>query len=79
MSINTEHITISNLTIDIIRKDIKNMHLAVYPPTGRIRLSVPNSTDSEMLRLFAISKLGWIKKHIKNFNDQPRESKRTFH
>jgi predicted metal-dependent hydrolase len=78
MSINSEHITISNLTIDIIRKDIKNMHLAVYPPTGRIRLSVPNSTDSEMLRLFAISKLGWIKKHIKNFNDQPRESKRTF-
>ncbi len=78
MSINSEHITISNLTIDIIRKDIKNMHLAVYPPTGRIRLSVPNSADSEMLRLFAISKLGWIKKHIKNFNDQPRESKRTF-
>jgi predicted metal-dependent hydrolase len=78
MSINTEHITISNLTIDIIRKDIKNMHLAVYPPTGRIRLSVPNSTDSEMLRLFVISKLGWIKKQMKNFKNQPRESKRTF-
>jgi predicted metal-dependent hydrolase len=78
MSIKIEHITISNLTIEIIRKDIKNMHLSVYPPSGRIRLSVPNSADSEMLRLFAISKLGWIKRQIKSFDNQPRESKRTF-
>lgn len=54
------------------------MHLAVYPPTGRIRLSAPTKADSEMVRLFAISKIGWIKKHIKNFKNQPRESKRTF-
>jgi predicted metal-dependent hydrolase len=78
MSISEEQIKIANMTIDVIRKDIKNMHLAVYPPTGRIRLSVPQKADPEMLRLFAISKLGWIKKHIKSFNEQPRESKRTF-
>ena len=61
-----ETLSISNLTIDIVRKDIKNMHLAVYPPNGRIRLSAPENTDSEIMRLFAISKMGWIKKHIKN-------------
>ncbi len=54
------------------------MHLAVYPPTGRIRLAAPNKTDSEVVRLFAISKIGWIKKHIKNFKEQPRESPREY-
>lgn len=73
-----ETLSISNLTIDIVRKDIKNMHLAVYPPNGRIRLSAPEKTDSEMMRLFAISKIGWIKKHIKNLEAQPRETPREY-
>ena len=73
-----ETLSISNLTIDIVRKNIKNMHLAVYPPNGRIRLSAPEKTDSEMMRLFAISKIGWIKKHIKNFKIQPRETPREY-
>ena len=54
------------------------MHLAVYPPTGRIRLAAPLKTDAEVMRLFAISKIGWIKKHIKNFKEQPRESPREY-
>jgi len=78
MNIEIEKIRVSNFEVDVIRKDIKNMHLAVYPPTGRIRLSAPTTANSEMVRLFAISKIGWIKKHINNFNQQPRESKRTF-
>lgn len=78
MTISQTTITIANLEIDVIRKDIKNMHLAVYPPTGRIRLSAPLNAESEVIRLFAISKLGWIKKHIKNFKNQPRESEREF-
>lgn len=78
MTISQNTIEIANLEIDVIRKDIKNMHLAVYPPTGRIRLSAPVTTDSEVVRLFAISKLGWIKKHVKNFKNQPRESEREF-
>ncbi|MBR9920022.1 MAG: M48 family metallopeptidase [Bacteroidetes bacterium] len=54
------------------------MHLAVYPPNGRIRLAAPLSTDFEIVRLFAISKLGWIKKHVRNFKEQRRESPRTY-
>lgn len=73
-----ETLSISTLTIDIVRKNIKNMHLAVYPPHGRIRLSAPENTDSEMMRLFAISKIGWIKKHIKSFEAQPRETPREY-
>lgn len=78
MSTDYEKIKVSNFEVDVIRKDIKNMHLAVYPPTGRIRLSAPTSANAEMVRLFAISKISWIKKHIKNFNDQPRETRRTY-
>lgn len=78
MTISKEKIAIANVEIDVIRKDIKNMHLAVYPPNGRIRLSAPSTTDSEVVRLFAISKLGWIKKHVKNFKKQARESEREF-
>ena len=77
MSIRTEKITIANLEIDVIRKDIKNMHLAVYPPNGRIKISAPAIADEEVVRLFAISKLSWIKKHVKTFREQPRESKRA--
>jgi predicted metal-dependent hydrolase len=78
MNINMETLSISTFTIDIVRKDIKNMHLAVYPPNGRIRLSAPEKTDSEMMRLFAISKISWIKKNIKKFTAQPRETPREF-
>ncbi len=71
-------ITVSNITIDVVRKDIKNLHLAVYPPTGRVRIATPLSVDDEAVRLFAISKLGWIKKHRKNFATQQRETKREY-
>lgn len=73
-----EQITIGNVEIDVIRKDIKNMHLAVYPPNGHIRLAVPNKTDFEVVRLFAISKLGWIKKHVQSFQAQRRETPRRY-
>ena len=77
---NTKHeeISIAGIPIEVVRKDIKHMHLAVYPPTGRVRLAAPQETDDEVLRLFAIAKLGWIKKHIRNFNTQPREAKRQY-
>lgn len=78
MNTSSEILTIANIDVEIIRKDIKNMHLAVYPPNGRVRLATPMASDSEVIRLFAISKLAWIKKQIKNFNNQPRETIRTY-
>lgn len=77
---NTEqyHIKVSGIDVDVIKKDIKNIHLAVYPPTGRVRLSSPLDMKRESLRLFVISKLGWIKKHIRNMSSQVREPERQF-
>jgi hypothetical protein len=71
------HIT-SNLSIDVVRKNIKNMHLAVYPPTGRVRIAAPLRIDDEAVRLFAISKIAWIRKHQRHFKTQDRQSPREF-
>lgn len=71
------HIT-SNLDIDVVRKNIKNMHLAVYPPTGRVRIAAPFRVDDEAVRLFAISKITWIRKHQRHFKAQDRQSPREF-
>ena len=76
-SINSQ-IEVGNYSIDVHLKNIKNMHLAVYPPTGRIRISAPLETDLERIRLFAISKLNWIKKHQANFNKQVRQPESEF-
>jgi hypothetical protein len=71
------HIT-SNLSIDVVRKDIKNMHLAVYPPTGRVRIATPLNVNDEAVRLFAISKIAWIRKQQRHFKAQDRQSPREF-
>jgi len=71
-------IRVSNLSIEIIRKDIKNIHLGVYPPNGRIRMAVPIKTKKESIRLFAISKIPWIKKQQMFFAKQERQTPRKY-
>jgi hypothetical protein len=71
-------IKVSDFVIDVVRKDIKNMHLAVYPPTGRVRIAVPLRIDDETVKLFAISKLGWIKRNQRNFASQERQNVREY-
>ncbi|MCC5934462.1 MAG: M48 family metallopeptidase [Balneolales bacterium] len=71
-------LTVSGICIDVILKDIKNMHLAVYPPTGRVRIAAPLHVKEDRLRLFVISKLGWIRRHQRNFLKHERETPREF-
>ena len=56
------NIVINDIEIEVIKKNIKNVHLSVHPPAGRVRLAAPENMDEEAIRLFAISKLSWIKK-----------------
>jgi hypothetical protein len=72
------HISVSGLDVEIIRKDIKNLHVGIYPPEGRIRVAAPLLLDDDAVRLAVISKLGWIKKQKKHFQEQSRQSKREF-
>lgn len=78
MSISRTQISVSDVQIDVVKKDIKNMHLAVYPPTGRVRISSPQDVEEEAVRLFAVSKLSWIKKHVQNFQSQNRLPEREY-
>ncbi len=73
-----ERITIGNIPIDVVRKDIKNIHLAVYPPTGRVRIAAPFRINDDAVRLFAISKIIWIKKHKRKFIGQERLTLREY-
>lgn len=71
-------IEISGITIDIQKKDIKNMHLAVLPPDGKVRVSAPMHLSDESIAMFVRTKLGWIKKQQEKFALQPRQSEREF-
>jgi predicted metal-dependent hydrolase len=69
---------LGDITVDVIQKDIKNVHLSVNPPHGDVRISAPMSMNSDAIRAFAIDKLGWIKSERKKFLAQDREPAREF-
>lgn len=68
----------SGLAVDVVRKDIKNLHLAVYPPLGRVRVAAPLRVSDEAVRLAVISRLSWIKKQKSKFTSQARQSEREY-
>ena len=75
---NTEQteITVSGLEVQVIRKAIKNLHLGVYPPNGRVRVAAPLRVSNEAVRLAVVGKLGWIRRQRSKFQEQTRESQR---
>jgi len=56
-------ISVEDILIDVVRKDVKHMHLSVHPPDGRVRISAPKRIDDGTIRAFAASKIKWIKRH----------------
>jgi predicted metal-dependent hydrolase len=74
----TEIIQLGEVSIAVTRKDIKNVHLSVHPPNGRVTLSAPRSTRLEVARAYAISKLGWIRDQQNKLTNQARETPRQF-
>jgi len=73
-----EQIKLGDITVDVVLKDIKNVHLSVYPPKGRVRIAAPLRMKMDTIRIYAISKLGWIKKQQQKFNTQVREAPREY-
>jgi hypothetical protein len=72
------HITLGEIAVDVVFKDIKNVHLSVYPPTGRVRISAPSRMSLDTVRVFAVSKLGWIKRQQLKLRQQERETPREY-
>jgi len=71
-------ITVSNHTIDVVKKDIKHAYISVNPPNGKIKISAPLRMNDEAIRLFAVSKLPWIKKQQRLYEEQERETPREY-
>jgi predicted metal-dependent hydrolase len=74
----TETIQIGDISIQVTRKAIKHVHLAVHPPDGRVTLSAPTDTRLEVARAYSISKLGWIRHQQEKLRGQARETSRRF-
>ena len=73
-----ETMELGDITVEVVKKDIKNVHLSVYPPTGRVRISAPVRMSLDTIRVFAISKLGWIKRQQQKLQEQVRETPREY-
>lgn len=76
MSTDPRTITVRGLKVEVVRKNIKNLHLGVYPPNGRVRIAVPLAVSDDAVRLAVIGKLGWIRRQREKFTGQPRQTKR---
>lgn len=78
MSTRQHYIEVRGLPIEVVRKDIKNLHVGVYPPQGRVRVAAPLRINDEAVRLAIISRLSWIRRQQAHFTDQKRQSQREF-
>jgi len=76
MDTELSQITIGGISVEVVRKRIKNLHLGVYPPHGRVRVAAPLAVSDEAVRLAVIGKLGWVKRQRSHFQSQPRQSVR---
>lgn len=71
-------VRLGDLTVDVVLKGIKNVHLSVHPPTGRVTISAPARMSLDTLRVFAVSKLGWIRQQQRKLLEQERETPREY-
>ncbi len=74
----TAQLQLGDIRVDVVRKDIKHIHLGVYPPMGRVRISAPEWMALDSIRLFAVDKLAWIKRQQEKLRAQPREAPREY-
>lgn len=71
-------IHLGEMAVDVVFKDIKNIHLSVYPPEGKVRISAPLRMNIDTIRVFAITKLAWIRQQQKKLREQNRETPREY-
>ena len=78
MSTSGTCIEIRGVAVEVVRKDIKHLHLGVYPPEGRVRVAAPLHLDDDAVRLAVISRLAWIRRKRAEFERQDRQSRREY-
>ena len=78
MTTERRYIDVRGISAEIVRKDIKNLHVGVYPPNGRVRVAVPLRLGDDAVRMALITRLGWIRRRQAEFEEQDRQSRREF-
>ena len=73
-----KRINLGKFSVEVVKKDIKNIHLSVYPPSGAVRISAPLRMKLDTIRVYAISRLDWIKKQQQKLQKQERETQRNY-
>lgn len=76
MSTTSAYLTVGGIDVDVIYKDIKNLHIGVYPPLGRVRVAAPQRLDDEQVRLAVIQRLPWVKRQREQLKAAPRQTER---
>lgn len=76
MSTANAYLTVAGLGVDVVYKDIKNLHISVYPPVGRVRVAAPECTDEDTIRLAIVQRLPWIKRQREQLQKAERQSAR---
>lgn len=71
-------IKVSDIEINVVYKDVKNLHLSILPPDGKVRITAPLNMKADAIRLFAVSKLSWIKKSQVKYLEQARQTEREY-
>lgn len=76
MNTASAYLTVSGIDVDVVYKHIKNLHIAVYPPLGRVRVAAPERFDDDTIRLAVVQRLPWIKKQREQLRSATRQSER---
>lgn len=76
MSTASAYLIVAGLGVDVVYKDIKNLHISVYPPVGRVRVAAPHRVDEDAIRLAVVQRLPWIKKQREQLGNADRQTER---
>lgn len=76
MSTANSYLTVAGLGVDVVYKNIKNLHISVYPPVGRVRVAAPKRTNEDTIRLAVVQRLPWIKRQREQLQNAARQTKR---
>jgi predicted metal-dependent hydrolase len=76
MSTGSAHLTVAGIGVDVVYKDIKNIHIGIYPPVGRVRVAAPRRLDDDQVRLALVQRLPWIKRQRRRLQEAARQSQR---
>src|SRR6185312_14568192 len=76
MSTSSAYLTVAGIDVDVVYKDVKNLHIGVYPPVGRVRVAAPRRLGDDQVRLALVQRLPWIKRQRERLQAAERQSQR---